>query len=217
MYSGEREFQVMTEELATLHDQINITSNYARELSILLTNSVFKEQNNDIRSSLEMIKNIESDIENIRKKITRNVVGIEYLMSYKKDVYRIVYIIDKFTGYFSGIVYRLSNIKISILKQAKCDNDIITLIEKVIESICKLNEMARALSINHRNIDLTHEIQKLKGEVDSTYRNILIKTFDGTENTKELILFKDTVKAIEEMADNCQETSDSFTILALSL
>ena len=83
MYSGEREFQVMTGELATLHDQINIISNSARELSIL-TNSVFQEQNNDIRSSLEMIKNIESDIENIRKKITSNAVGIEYLMSYKK-------------------------------------------------------------------------------------------------------------------------------------
>ena len=197
MYSGEREFQVMTGELATLHDQINIISNSARELSIL-TNSVFQEQNNDIRSSLEMIKNIESDIENIRKKITSNVVGIEYLMSYK-NVLRIVYIIDKFTGYFSGIVYRLSNIKISILKQAKCDNDIITLIEKVIESICKLNEMARALSINHRNIiELTHEIQKIEGEVDSMYRNILIKTFDGTENTKELILFKDTVKELKK-------------------
>lgn len=60
MYSGEREFEVMTGELATLHDQINIISNSARELSIL-TNSVFQEQNNDIRSSLEMIKNIESD------------------------------------------------------------------------------------------------------------------------------------------------------------
>lgn len=216
MYSVEREFQIMTGALATLHDQINIISNSARELSIL-TNSVFQEQNNDIRSSLEMIRDIESDIENIRKKITSNVVGIDNLMSYKEDVLRIVYIIDKFTGYFSGIVFRLSNIKISILKQAKCDNDIITLIGKVIESICKLNEIARALSINHRNIDLTHEIQKIEGEVDSTYRNILIKTFDGTENTKELILFKDTFEAIEEMADNCQEASDSFTILALSL
>ena len=197
MYSGEREFQVMTGELATLHDQINIISNSARELSIL-TNSVFQEQNNDIRSSLEMIKNIESDIENIRKKITSNVVGIEYLMSYK-NVLRIVYIIDKFTGYFSGIVYRLSNIKISILKQAKCDNDIITLIEKVIESIYKLNEMARALSINHRNIiDLTHQIQKLEGDVDSTYRNKLIKTFDGTENTKELILYKELLKQLKK-------------------
>jgi hypothetical protein len=67
MYSEEREFEVMTGELATLHDQINIISNSARELSIL-TNSVFQEQNNDIRSSLEMIKNIESHIENIEKK-----------------------------------------------------------------------------------------------------------------------------------------------------
>jgi uncharacterized protein Yka (UPF0111/DUF47 family) len=195
MYSEEREFEVMTGELATLHDQINIISNSARELSIL-TNSVFQEQNNDIRSSLEMIKNIESDIENIRKKITSNAVGIEYLMSYKKDVLRIVYIIDKFTEYFSRIVYRISNIKISILKQA---NDIITLIEKVIESIYKLNEMARALSINHRNIiDLTHQIQKLEGDVDSTYRNKLIKTFDGTENTKELILYKELLKQLKK-------------------
>ena len=59
--------------------------------------------------------------------------------------------------------------------------------------------MARALSINHRNIiELTHEIQKIEGEVDSMYRNILIKTFDGTENTKELILFKDTVKELKK-------------------
>jgi uncharacterized protein Yka (UPF0111/DUF47 family) len=143
-----------------------------------------------------MIKNIESDIENIRKKITSNAVGIEYLMSYKKDVLRIIYIIDKFTEYFSRIVYRISNIKISILKQA---NDIITLIEKVIESIYKLNEMARALSINHRNIiDLTHQIQKLEGDVDSTYRNKLIKTFDGTENTKELILYKELLKQLKK-------------------
>lgn len=192
------EFQVMTGTLATLDDQINIISNSARELFVL-TNSVFQEQNNDIRSSLERIRNNGSDIENITKKITNNVVGIDNLMSYKEDVLRIIYIIDKFTGYFSGIAFRLSNIKISILKQAKYDNDIIILIEKVIESICKLNEMARALSINHRNIiELTHEIQKIEGEVDSMYRNILIKTFDGTENTKELILFKDTVKELKK-------------------
>lgn len=139
-------------------------------------------------------------------------------MSYREDILRTAYIIDEIAGYISGIAFRLYNLKITVLKQAKCDKDIITLIEKVAESICKLNEMARALSINHRNIiELAHEIQKLEREVDSKYRNILIKAFDGTENTRELILFKDTVEAIEETTDKCQEASDSFTILGLSL
>ena len=181
------EFQVMTGTLATLDDQINIISNSARELFVL-TNSVFQEQNNDIRSSLERIRNNGSDIENITKKITNNVVGIDNLMSYKEDVLRIIYIIDKFTGYFSGIAFRLSNIKISILKQVKYDNDIIILIEKVIESICKLNEMARGLSINLANIiELAYKIQKLDSEVGLKYRNILVKAFKGAENTLELI------------------------------
>jgi uncharacterized protein len=139
-------------------------------------------------------------------------------MSYREDVLRTAYIIDKIAGYISGIEFRLSNLKIAILKQAKGDKDIITLIEKVAESFCKFNEIARAPNINHRNIiELDHEIQKLECEVDSKYRNILLKAFDGTENTKELILFKDTVEAIEGMTDKCQEASESFTILTLSV
>ena len=36
-------------------------------------------------------------------------------------------------------------------------------------------------------------------------------------DTKELLLMKDVIEAIEEMADKCQEVSDSFILLALSL
>ena len=35
--------------------------------------------------------------------------------------------------------------------------------------------------------------------------------------TKELLLMKDTIEGIEELADKCQEVSDSFILLALSL
>ena len=37
------------------------------------------------------------------------------------------------------------------------------------------------------------------------------------DDTKELLLMKDVIEAIEEMADKCQEVSDSFILLALSL
>jgi hypothetical protein len=78
--------------------------------------------------------------------------------------------------------------------------------------------MARALSIDPVNtIELAQEVQKLEREVDAKYRNMIIKAFNETEHTKELLFLKDTVEGIEGMADKCQEASDSFTILALSL
>ena len=198
MHSGEREFQVMTRALAVIHDQINIISNSASELS-LLNNSVFREQNNKIESSLERIRNTENDIQKIKKKITSVVVEIGNLISYREDVLKTIFIIDKITGIISRIAFRVLNRKISILKQAKCDNNIITLIEKVIESVCNLDKIVRAVNINYRNIiKLTHEIQKLEGGIDLNDRNILVKAFDRIENTKKLILFKSTVKTIGE-------------------
>ena len=44
-----------------------------------------------------------------------------------------------------------------------------------------------------------------------------IKVLDDITDTKELLLMKDIIEGIEEMADKCQEVSDSFILLALSL
>lgn len=64
------QFQIMIRALAVLHDQISKISNSARELYVL-ANSVFQEQNNDIQSSLERIRNTEDEVKNIRKKINK--------------------------------------------------------------------------------------------------------------------------------------------------
>ena len=44
-----------------------------------------------------------------------------------------------------------------------------------------------------------------------------ITALNEITETKELLLMKDIIEGIEEMADKCQEVSDSFILLALSL
>jgi uncharacterized protein Yka (UPF0111/DUF47 family) len=216
MYSGEMEVQAKRKALAVLHDEINKILNSARQLSNF-TASLINEENDDIKTSLERIRATEDEVENIRRKIIQ-VAEIGSLMGYREDVLRSAYIIDDIAGYISGIAFRSSNMNISLLKKSNFDKDIKTLIDIVVESIFKLNEMARALSIDPVNtIELAREVQKLEREVDAKYRNMIIKTFNETEHTKELLFLKDTVEGIEGMADKCQEASDSFTILALSL
>jgi len=210
------EVQAKRKALAVLHDEINKILNSARELSNF-TASLINEENDDIKTSLERIRATEDEVENIRRKIIQ-VAEIGSLMGYREDVLRSAYIIDDIAGYISGIAFRSSNMNISLLKKSNFDKDIKTLIDIVVESIFKLNEMARALSIDPVNtIELAQEVQKLEREVDAKYRNMIIKAFNETEHTKELLFLKDTVEGIEAMADKCQEASDSFTILALSL
>lgn len=217
MYNGELEVQAKRKTLAVLHDEITHVLNAARDLSSL-TDSIIKGTNKETELFLERMKNAGEEVENLRRKMTREISDTGSLMVYREDVLRTAYIIDDIAGYITGIAFRLSNIKISTLKKGKFDEDISELINMVVEAIFKLNEMARALSINpSTTIELAQEVQNIERKIDNSYRKVVIKALNEIPNTKDLLLVKDAVEGIEGMADKCQAASDSLTILALSM
>jgi predicted phosphate transport protein (TIGR00153 family) len=217
MYNGELEVQAKRKALAVLHDEITHMLNAARDLSSL-TDSLIKGTNTETELYLVRMKNAGEEVENLRRKMTREISDTGSLMVYREDVLRTAYIIDDIAGYITGIAFRLSNIKITTLKKGKFDEDISELINMVVEAIFKLNEMARALSMNPSStIEIAQEVQNIERKVDNSYRKVVIKALNDIPNTKDLLLVKDAVEGIEGMADKCQAASDSLTILALSM
>jgi predicted phosphate transport protein (TIGR00153 family) len=217
MYSGELEVQAKRKALAVLHNEINRILNSARDLSAL-TASIVRSDDKDVHTCIERMRNAEEEVENLRRKITREVAEIGSLMVYREDILRTAYIMDDIAGYISGIAFRLANMKFSSLKKGKFDDDLKQLIGMVVDAIFKLNDMARALSINPAStIEIAQEVQKLERRVDSKYRSVIIKALNEISTTKDLLLLKDAIEGIEGMADKCQEAADSFTILALSM
>jgi len=217
MYNGELEVQAKRKALAVLHDEITHILNAARDLSSL-TDSIIKGTNKETELSLVRMKNAGEEVENLRRKMTREISDTGSLMVYREDVLRTAYIIDDIAGYITGIAFRLSNIKIATLKKGKFDEDISELINMVVGAIFNLNEMARALSIKPSStIELAQEVQNIERKVDNSYRKVVIKALNEIPNTKDLLLVKDAVEGIEGMADKCQAASDSLTILALSM
>lgn len=217
MYNGELEVQAKRKALAVLHDEITHILNAARDLSSL-TDSLIKGTNKETELSVVRMKNAGEEVENLRRKMTREISDTGSLMVYREDVLRTAYIVDDIAGYITGIAFRLSNIKITTLKKGKFDEDISELINMVVEAIFKLNEMARALSINPSStIEIAQEVQNIERKVDNSYRKVVIKALNEIPNTKDLLLVKDAIEGIEGMADKCQAASDSLTILALSM
>ena len=72
-----------------------------------------------------------------------------------------------------------------------------------------------SILVNLSNLPKKHK--KIEREIDIKYRKMSITALNEISDTKELLLMKDVIEAIEEMADKCQEVSDSFILLALSL
>ncbi|MCH8860077.1 MAG: DUF47 family protein [Nitrososphaerota archaeon] len=217
MYSGELEVQAKRKAIAVLQDEINRILNASRSLATL-PELMTKKNKSEIKHTIEQIVNIEDEVESLRRKITRDVADVGGLIMNRENLLNTAYTMDEIAGYITGISFKLSNIKPVTLKTAKLDEDITELIELVVDQVYKLNEIIRSLNADSsKSIDLAQETQKIEREIDTKYRQITIKILTEITNTKELLLIKDVVEGIEEMADKCQEVSDSFILLALSI
>jgi len=217
MYSGELEVQAKRKALAVLQDEINRILNAGRVLSTLPKMLVVKDKAG-IKTTLEQISSIEDEVENLRRKITRDVADVGGLILNRDNILNTAYTMDEISGYISGIAFKLSNIKVSTIKTSNLDKDLTELIELVVDEIYKLNEIIRSLNVDSsKAIELAQETQKIERDIDTKYRIMEIKALNEIDDTKELLLMKDVIELIEEMADKCQEVSDSFILLALSL
>ena len=217
MYSGELEVQAKRKAIAVLQDEINRILNAARGLAIL-PNMMVKKDKPGIKNTLEQISSIEEEVENLRRKITRDVSDVGGLIINRDNLLNTAYTMDEIAGYITGIAFKLSNIKGTTLKNADLNKQLTELIELVVDEVYKLNEIIRSLNSNsNKSIELAQETQKIEREIDIKYRKMTITVLNDITNTKELLLMKDVIEGIEEMADKCQEVSDSFILLALSL
>ena len=217
MYSGELEVQAKRKAIAVLQDEINRILNAARALSIL-PNLMIKKDKSGIKNTLEQISSIEEEVENLRRKITRDVSDVGGLIINRDNLLNTAYTMDEIAGYITGIAFKLSNIKSTTLKNSDLNKQLTELIELVVDEIYKLNEIIRSLNTNsEKSIELAQETQKIEREIDIKYRKMTITVLNDITNNKELLLMKDVIEGIEEMADKCQEVSDSFILLALSL
>ena len=217
MYSGELEVQAKRKAIAVLQDEINRILNASRSLATL-PESIIKKNKTEIKNTLEQIVTIEDEVETLRRKITRDVADVGGLIMNRENLLNTAYTMDEIAGYITGISFKLSNVKTATLKNSNLDKDITELIELVVDEVYKLNEIIRSLNTDTSNsIDLAQETQKIERDIDRKYRQITLKVLTEVSNTKELLLVKDVIEGIEEMADKCQEVSDSFILLALSI
>ena len=217
MFSGEAEIQARRKTLAVLQDEVRRVLDASREL-VQLYGSLGKNDSAGIQGSLDRIRKAEEDTEQLRRMLTRELAEIGTMMINREDFLRTAYNVEVMSGYIVGAAFRLSHVKFSALKKAGIVDQLKDIIEMCVESVQRLNEVVRALAINPIHaIDLSNSVQKLERQVDDKYRLLTVKVLNEVESVKEMLLLKEIIQSIEDLADNCLAATDSITILALGL
>jgi predicted phosphate transport protein (TIGR00153 family) len=215
MYSGELEVQAKRKALAVLQDESSKLVNAGRSL-VMTYNTILNNDTNGVHTSIERIKGIEEEIENLRRKITMDIYEIGSLMVNREELLTTIYLMDEIAGHMSGIAFRLSVLRADILKGI--DKEVQSLLDLVLDEVFKLNEMARALSMNPMAVlDISPSVERLEKQIDDKYRALVVKVLSNLSDPKDLILLKDVLDGVEGMADKCLEVSDRMTILALNM
>jgi len=147
MYSGELEVQAKRKAIAVLQDEINRILNAARELSSL-PELLVKKNKTDVKAKLEQISSLEDEVENLRRKITRDVADVGGLIMNRENILNTAYTMDEIAGYITGIAFKLSNIKVKTLTTGDFQAELTELIELVVDQVYKLNEIIRSLNVD---------------------------------------------------------------------
>lgn len=216
MFTGESEVQARRKTLSVLQDETRRVLDSVRDLSAAYT-LLLAGKKTELQSTFAKIRRAEDDAEGYRRALTRELAEAGALMMNREDILRAAYSVEEIAGFVSGIAFRLSFIKPEVLKRGKLVDDLKSLIEMAVESVQRLSEMVRVLSMNPASaLEIANHIQKLERQIDDEYRTMVVGLMK-LDSIKDVMMLKDIVERVEGLSDLCLTASDSITIVALGL
>ena len=203
--------------LSVIQDQAQKVMEGTRELSSLY-DALSKKDIEKVQVQAEKVKKLEDDVEELRRRLTRELAEIGALILNREDVLHTAYSIEQIAAYLSGIAFRFSQLSPRVLNRRSYSEDLNNLIFMTVEIVHRLNDEARSLTINPASApNLANEVQLMERQIDDRYRLLTMKILKEVKPVGDLILLKDIIERLENVADACLTAADSITILALGL
>lgn len=217
MYTGEAEIQARRRILAVLLDESRRVLDAARELANMNTALVAKDEA-AASKALENLHLAISDVEAFRRSLSRQLAEIGSMMMNREDLLRAAYTIETIASYLESISFRVSQLKMQVLKKAGMTEDLATLLDQIIDILGKTHETVRALHFNPAKLnELIQSVEKAERVMDEKYRSSTIKTMKELDDLKELILLKDVLERIETVSDLALSLADLVVIISLGI
>lgn len=186
---------------------------YVNDLFKLFANHMYVA----VESEYPKVRNSKENLENASDKAMEYLVRVGIGLGFKDIYASIMQEISKAAELLDTAAYKL--VILSKLRP-KLTDKISALMERILENIKlsleKLDTAASLFLVNPKKaIEISFEISKIEASIDELYRDMNISLIAEVESEKVLIILKDVVDTLEEIADVIRHAATYIRYISL--
>ncbi len=218
VFPVETEEKVKRRALNVCQDHLRRVLEISRKISQMVDCFV-KGDKNLARDLLADIKKSEKNVIVARHAVSQELAEIGAILMSREDFLRFTNLTSAIADYCEGIAFRLLEIMEKGWKVPKdIKEGIVKLSDAVFETISKLRETAMTLNYSaSKALEKAREVEAAERIVDDLYRELEVKIVSSNMEIPPMLLLRDVVQMMEDIADKAEDASDAARILAFIL
>jgi len=187
-----------------------------RELAEML-DSIIEGQQKEARAHYQKMLEMIEEADKLKTTLLREVASMGSLLISREDFLRLIFQVSEIADNAEGVGFRLNGI---ITKKWKVDKKqmkaIASLMGLVLEEMVKIRETVMSLNLNpEKALVLSRSVEEVERKIDLQYRNLDLDVLDSRMPIQSMLILRDIVQHLEDMADIGLGVVDLVRVIAV--
>jgi len=218
VFPVETEERVKRRALSICQDHLRKVVEITRKVPQLV-DSFVKGNKASVKQLHTEIRKAEEEVDIARRGVAQELAEIGAILISREDFLRFTSLASEIADFCEGIAFRLLEI---VERGWKVPSDVkkglAKLSDAMFETVSKLRETAVTLNYGaEKTSEKAREVEVAERVVDDLYRELLVKILNSQIEIPVLLLLRDVLQLMEDVADKAEDASGAARILAFAI
>jgi len=218
VFPVETEERVKRRALSICQDHLRKVVEITRKVPVLVDNFV-KGNKSSVRQLHTEIRKAEEEVDIARRGVAQELAEIGAILISREDFLRFTSLASEIADFCEGIAFRLLEI---VERGWKVPSDVKKalgkLSEAMFETVLKLRETTMTLNYGaEKTSEKARDVEVAERVVDDLYRELEVKILNSQIEIPALLLLRDVLQLMEDVADKAEDASGAARILAFTI
>jgi uncharacterized protein Yka (UPF0111/DUF47 family) len=219
LFPRETADQLRREVLSICQDYIRQILSCVREMTLMASNFSSIDELDKMDEHLLLVRKYKDQGREYRRILMQELAESGMLLMGRDDIIRLAIELGEIARYSESAAFMISYIterKLDVSDELrKC---IFDLAKNSLKTVTGLRQAIMSLMYSRTGaLEMRSNVEAAEFTVDELYRDIGLKILDSKIDLRVVLILRDIVDLIEEIADRAEDAMDLTTILALSL
>jgi predicted phosphate transport protein (TIGR00153 family) len=218
VFPVETEQRVKRRALSICQDHLRKVVEITRKVPQIVDDFV-KGNKTSIKQLHTEIRKAEEEVDIARRRVAEELAEIGAILISREDFLRFTSLSSEIADFCEGIAFRLSEIADRGWKvPADVKKGLAKLADAMLETVLKLRETAMTLNYGaDKTAEKAREVEVAERVVDDLYRDLEVKVLSSQIEIPALLLLRNVLQLMEDVADKAEDASSAARILAFAI